>query len=65
MLSLNETIDQLAMENIVLWSGHVLRTEDGHVLRRSLYFEVEAQTKKGRPKRMWESLAKEESVKVD
>ena len=28
MLSLKEAIDLLAMENIVLWYGHVLRRED-------------------------------------
>ena len=33
MLSLSETIDQLAMANIGCWYGHVLRREDGHVLR--------------------------------
>ena len=33
MLGLNETIDQLAMVNSVHRYGHVLRREDGHVLR--------------------------------
>ena len=47
MLGLNETMDQLAMANNVHWYGHVLRREDGHVLRRALDFEVEGQTKKG------------------
>ena len=36
MLGLNETVDQLATENSVRWYGHVLRIEDGHVLRRAL-----------------------------
>ena len=31
--------------------GHVLRREDGHVLRRAFDFEVEGQRKKGRLKR--------------
>ena len=53
MLGLNETIDQMAMENSVLWYGHLLRREDGHVLRRALDFEVEGQGKKGRLKRTW------------
>ena len=51
MLGLNETIDQLAVANSVRWYGHVLRREDGHVLRRALDFEVEGQRKKGRPRR--------------
>ena len=36
MLGLNETIDQLAMANCVHWHNHVLRREDGHVIRRAL-----------------------------
>ena len=42
-LNLNETIVHLAMANSVHWYGHVLRREDGHVLRRALYVEVEGQ----------------------
>ena len=41
MLVLNETMNQLAVENSVRWYGHVLRKEDGHVLRRALDIEVE------------------------
>ena len=41
MLGLNETIDQLAMANSIRWYGHALRREDGYVLLRALYFEVE------------------------
>ena len=62
-LGLNETIGQLAIANSVRWYGHVLRREDGHVLR-ALDFEVEGQRKKERPKRTWKMLIKEESVKV-
>ena len=40
MLGLNETIDQLAIVSCVVWYGHVLRREDGHVLRRALDIEV-------------------------
>ena len=41
MLDLNETVDHLAMANCGHWYCHVLRTEDGHILRRGLDFEVE------------------------
>ena len=41
MLGLSEVINQLAVANSVHWYGHVLRREDGHVLRRALNFEVE------------------------
>ena len=47
MLGLKVSIDQLAMINSVCWYGHVLRGDDGHVLRRALYFEVEGQRKNG------------------
>ena len=36
-------MDQLAMANSVHWYGHVLKKEDGHVLRRALYYEAEGQ----------------------
>ena len=64
MLGLNETIDRLAMANSVHLYCHVLRKEDGHVLRRALDFEVDGHWKKGRTKRTWLRQAKEESVKV-
>ena len=64
-MGLNEAIDQLAMANSVRWYGHVLRREDGHVLRRPLDFVVDGQRKKGRLKRTWKNYVVEESVKVD
>ena len=56
MLGLNETTDQLAMASSVRWHGHVLR--------RALDFEVEGQSKNGRPNRTWKKQVEEESVKV-
>ena len=64
MLGLNETIDQLAMANCVRWYGHVLRREDGQVLRSALDFEVEGERKNGRPKRTCNRQVEEESVKA-
>ena len=63
MLDLNETMDQLTIANIVCWYDHVLRREDGHVLRRALDFEVEGQRKKGRPKRTWKNQVEDKSLK--
>ena len=37
---------QLSTANSVHWYGHVLRREDGHVLRRALDFEVEGRGQK-------------------
>ena len=53
MLGMNETIDQMSMANSVCWCGHVLRRDDGHVLRRALDLEVEGQRKKVMTKRTW------------
>ena len=55
MLMLSETIDRLAKVNSVHWYGHVLRREDGHVLRKALDFELEGERKKGRLKRTQKS----------
>ena len=63
MLGLNESIDQLVMASSVCWYGHVLRREDGHVLR-VLNIEVEGQKKKGRPKRTWKKQVEDESVEI-
>ena len=64
MLGLNETMDQLAMASSVHWYSYVLRREDGHILGRALYFEVEGQRNKGRPKRTLKKQVEEESEMV-
>ena len=64
ILGLNETMDQLDMANCVQWYGHVLRREDGHVLRIALYFEVEGQRKKLWLRMTWKKQVEVESVKV-
>ena len=64
MLCLNEIIDQLAIANSVCWYGHMLRREDGHVLRRTLDLQVEGERKKKRPKRTCKKHVEEDSLKV-
>ena len=64
-LRLSETIDQCAMANSVCWHGHVLRREDGHIIRKALNFEVKGHRKKTKLKMTWKKQAEEESVKVD
>ena len=64
MLGLKETIDQLAMVSSVCWYDHILRREDGHILRKALYFEVVVQRRKGRPKSTLEMQVELESMKV-
>ena len=42
---------QMAKANGVRWYGHVLRRDDGHVLRKVLEFEVKGKRKRRRPRR--------------
>ena len=49
MLGVKETVVQMAKANGVRWYGHVLRRDDGHVLRKALEFEVKGKRKRGRP----------------
>ena len=48
----------------VRWYGHVLRKDDGHVLRKVLEFEVRGKRKQGRPKKMWKMQVEKESKSV-
>ena len=50
MLSLEEAVDRLAKANGVRWYGHVLRREDGHVLRRAFEFDGERSEEEGKAK---------------
>ena len=45
MLGLKETAVQMAKANGVRWYRHVLRRDDGHVLRKALEFEVRGKRK--------------------
>ena len=38
---------QMAKANGVRWYGNVLRTDDGHVLRKALEFEVKGKRRQG------------------
>ena len=64
MLGLSETRDQLAMAHTVHWFGHILRREDGVILRRALDLEVDGQRTKGRLRRTWKKQVEDESVNV-
>ena len=44
------------------WSGHVLRRDDGHVLRKALEFEVKG--KRGRPMKRWKMQVEKGSKSV-
>ena len=51
MFGLKETVIQMEKANGVRRYGHVLRRDDGHVLRKALEFEVKSKEKRGRPKK--------------
>ena len=61
MLGLKETVVQLAKANGVRWYDHVLRRDDGHLLRKVLEFEVRGKRKRGRPKKTWKTQVEKES----
>ena len=64
MLGLKETVVQMAKVNVVRWYGHVLRRDDGHVLRKGLEFEVKGKRKRGQPKKTWKTQVEKESKSV-
>ena len=55
---------QMTKANKVRWSGHVLRKDDGHVLRKALEFEVKGKRKQGQPKKTWKMQVVKESKSV-
>jgi len=61
---LKETAVQMAKANGVRWYGHVLRRDDGHVLRKTLGFEVKGKRKRRRPTKTWKTQVEKESKSV-
>ena len=49
LLGSKNTLDGLARASEVRWNGHVLRRDNGDVLRRVLNFEVGGRRGRGRP----------------
>ena len=64
MLGLKGTAVQMTKANGVRWYGHVLRRDDGHVLRKVLEYEVRGKRKQGRPKKTWKMQVEKESKSV-
>ena len=54
----------MAKANGVRWYRHMLRRDDGHVLRKALEFEVSGRRKPGRPKKTWKMQVEKESKSV-
>ena len=55
----------LTMKNSIPWYEHVLKREDGHVLKQISDFAVDGQMKKWRLKYTWKKQVDEESMKAD
>ena len=53
LLDLKDTLDGLARASGVRWYGHVLRRDNGDVLRIALDFEVAERKELGRPNMTW------------
>ena len=47
------------------WYGHVLRTDDGYIGRRMLRMELPGKRKRGRPKRRFMDVVKEDMAEVE
>ena len=56
---LKDTLDELARASGMRWYGHVLRRNNGKVLRRALDFEVAGRRGRGRPNIMWKRKGEE------
>ena len=54
----------MAKPNRVRWYGHVLRRDDGHVLRKALELEVKGKRRRGQPRRTWKTQVERESKNV-
>ena len=64
MLGLKETVVQMAKANGVRWYEHVLRRDDGRVLRKALGFEVKGKRKLGRSTKTCKMQVEKESKSV-
>ena len=61
---MKETVGQITKANGVRWYKHVLRRDDGHVLRKALKFKVKGKRKRGLPKKTWKMQVEKESKSV-
>ena len=61
---LKKTVVQMSKANGMRWYGHVLRRDDGHVLRKELEFEEKGKRKGGQPKKTWKMQVEKESTSI-
>ena len=61
-------IDDIALvlqQNRLCWYGHVLRKEDNYWVKKCMEYEVERPRPRGRPKRTWREVVKEDCQHVN
>ena len=62
---LKDTLDELARASGIRWYGqHVLRRDNGDVLRRALDFEVAGRKGRGRPNLTWKKQVEEHTIQI-
>ena len=59
LLGIKNTLDGLARATGVRWYGHVLRRDNGDVLRRAVDFEVAGRRGRGLPNMTWKRQVEE------
>ena len=64
ILDLKETFDKMAKVNGVLWYEHVVRKDDGNVLKKALMLEVNGQRNRERLKQIWRRQLEKNANKI-
>ena len=64
LLSLKNTLDRLARASQVRWYGHVLKRDNGDVLRRLFDFKVAGKRGCGRPNMTWKRQVEEHKNQI-
>ena len=53
------------MGHLFIWYGHLRRKDDGYIGRRMLRMELPGKRKRGRPKRRFMDVVKEDMAEVE
>ena len=64
LLGLKDTLDGLVRTSGVQWYGHILRRDNGDVLRRALDFEVAGRRGRGRPNMTWKRQVEQHTNQI-
>ena len=64
-MGLKDTLDGLARASELRWYGHVLRRDNGDVLRRALDFKVVGRRGRVRPNMTWKRQVKKHTDQIE